>query len=1089
MATDYVVTPSGMLRVPTNRVFYNDDSDDSYESRVSQAISTHSERRHSSRSRSRNKNKAKSKSSKRGVEESDMDDDYDDDDDAATTGTTATNTAKTILRYRGFSTSVKSLFLDESLVCASMGCFGLILSNRTEYLLQLRNQTRGKEILKLEHVNPNNISSSSRHRKNVLHSRVVAYALVVTLFLIGCTFVIWGFGNSSRGGAWNAFRNHRASSASASNSGSDADNTDNSQQQQQQQADDNYKSDYDNYQNNLNNKNGGYDYNYRNNYNYNNYNNNNGQGNSNNKYNDDLSDNNNNNNNNSNDEQAANETEEEEDNNENVDNDNGDNDGNRARRQLVSRRRQRQHPGMRWRRRHRFLGITKLRDFSEHIWEPAVDAWNSISYNSNNNGWWYGTDESHKFAFSEDRHLQSSDGSSSSSSSTQAGKINWAADIRGVLVCLFLLFLGILGRRRRMRTRYAIAKARAQEDHLFYASTKIGEVDLKNLNGRRSSARDDRSKEDHYEGACLHTLCGCYPVDPAMDEEEEQYYIAEEEEEDLPIADGIFKTRKKRRHEDCVSRAFNCFLASCCGVMCKCWFQCLSICALAQEAREMRLLLPPRFQRIDFITHQPFHEYQKDVNDLRRGWMGKTRRKAGILPHIHALSRLSRYIVVTFSCSLVIIILTLLFNPRATFTWPDVIVLVATFVQGFLVIYIVHWIFHKSDLSLDAVIKYFAAGFVIATPAAFLFESMLWGIVTASAWLGYMIMDLIKGDEFELFLYNHYSYFWVVGELIQAYLVAAVIEELCKYYTFRSVEHPDLIFLTGLDRQAQDETAVDGGLVKYPYGSHQVSNLNRSQSCGSVSEFSRRSGSSYRRGRSRDSDDDDTFQGIHKTTTTEEFFEDENDARTFRQRAAAVTTGMISLAVGLATAENFLYVFLSAGGESSDTDDEQHRDDKILQEWMILFFRSIFPVHALGAAMQSINVIRKFVECTSDNNHRIGVGRIILPAVLMHGTFDAILMMVNVYVEVSRDKWLRKNNNNADAEGRPYNPLLVNLVAWMSVTGLMLLGLVWYYRENRNQKLRLKLLEASEEGEDDLPYTGPSAVSPARTAASEIELS
>ena len=50
---------------------------------------------------------------------------------------------QTILRYRGFSTSIKDLFLDASLVCASIGCFGLFLSNRTEYLLQVRNDGRG----------------------------------------------------------------------------------------------------------------------------------------------------------------------------------------------------------------------------------------------------------------------------------------------------------------------------------------------------------------------------------------------------------------------------------------------------------------------------------------------------------------------------------------------------------------------------------------------------------------------------------------------------------------------------------------------------------------------------------------------------------------------------------------------------------------------------------------------------------------------------------------------------------------------------------------------------------------------------------
>lgn len=50
-------------------------------------------------------------------------------------------------------------------------------------------------------------------------------------------------------------------------------------------------------------------------------------------------------------------------------------------------------------------------------------------------------------------------------------------------------------------------------------------------------------------------------------------------------------------------------------------------------------------------------------------------------------------------------------NPRADFSLQDAIVLIATFVLSFLVLLVVHGIFHKSDLSLDAVIKLFAAGF------------------------------------------------------------------------------------------------------------------------------------------------------------------------------------------------------------------------------------------------------------------------------------------------------------------------------------------------------------------------------------------
>jgi hypothetical protein len=220
-----------------------------------------------------------------------------------------------------------------------------------------------------------------------------------------------------------------------------------------------------------------------------------------------------------------------------------------------------------------------------------------------------------------------------------------------------------------------------------------------------------------------------------------------------------------------------------------------------------------------------------------------------------------------------------------------------------------------------------------------------------------------------------------------------------------------------------------------------------------------------------------------RTTTEEEFYEDENDARTYRQKAAAVTTGMIGVAVGLGCAENFLYVFVLGGAQES----EDGRSGGVLEEWVVLLFRSVFPIHALAAAMQSINMIRKFVECTDDNSHRIGVGRIILPAVLLHGSFDAILMSINVFIESSWDKYLEENQGN-EGNGVPYNALVVNLVAWASIICVMLLGILWYYRENRAQRLRLILLEerdkAREEGGAAVVYDGTST----STGGSEVEL-
>lgn len=403
--------------------------------------------------------------------------------------------------------------------------------------------------------------------------------------------------------------------------------------------------------------------------------------------------------------------------------------------------------------------------------------------------------------------------------------------------------------------------------------------------------------------------------------------------------------------------------------------------------------------------------------------------------------------------------MVLQFNPRAIFDWGDVFVLVATFLQSFIVLFIVHWIFHKSDLSFDAVVKFYASGFIIATPTAFIAEGIVINIMLFVAYILYAIGAVIWEEDFLDWISQNYVPFWIAGELLNAFIVAAITEELCKYYAFRFVEHPDLIFLTGLDRARQDSDHLIGGDKNYAYNSHIISSdlhagsefdLDRSVAAGFSQKKNMHRGkrSQARAAMSISLNPDDTGN-------------DEEEVRSVRQRAAAVTTAMIGTAVGLACAENFLYVFMF-GGANSGT-----------EEMAILIFRSIFPVHALAAAMQSIGVIRKFLEGPGDRDAgRLGVGKIIFPAVLLHGTFDAILMSINVYIESSWDFYKRENNGEVADGFVPYNSFVVNLVVWIAICATMVVAVVWYIVKNREQKKRLAMLEETEDRVMELANMG-----------------
>lgn len=215
-----------------------------------------------------------------------------------------------------------------------------------------------------------------------------------------------------------------------------------------------------------------------------------------------------------------------------------------------------------------------------------------------------------------------------------------------------------------MQSRYAVLKARAQDDQIHFG-------------GFKRERNSNMKREDKYAGACSHTLCGCYPTDRKILKDGIEY----EDEED-EIAPGY-----KKKYEDSVNSTFSCIMSCCCGKLCKLWCQCFSICALAQEAREVRLLVPPKSQRLDLITHQPWKDYFKNIYDLRISWKEKqVGVRRGWRSHFQALSTLSRTIVIISVIATVVIIVTEQLNPRAMFSWADACVLLLTFVQSFIVL-------------------------------------------------------------------------------------------------------------------------------------------------------------------------------------------------------------------------------------------------------------------------------------------------------------------------------------------------------------------------------------------------------------------
>ena len=369
-----------------------------------------------------------------------------------------------------------------------------------------------------------------------------------------------------------------------------------------------------------------------------------------------------------------------------------------------------------------------------------------------------------------------------------------------------------------------------------------------------------------------------------------------------------------------------------CRACCQCWCQWCGMCGTAQEEREIPRLVPEEKwrRRVDYITFQPHDEYLPGLEGLR------ARGEGSILRHFEALSELSARLVRAGGVALLLLAIWALSGVDGQFTPAHLGIVVATLAQSLLLLYLVHWRWHRLDLSLDAVIKCFASGFFFSSSTAIVVEvlvSLAASCVTALLGLLAIVLEIELGlldeptgvggiDQLKPSIVRENAWLGVLAVLLNAFVVAAMVEELCKYFGYWMVEHPDLL--------NDGELANGGG------------------SCGAGGAEAQGGGAVR---------------------------------RDLNSRGVGITAGMVATAIGFSCCENLKYVLASAD---------------VGVELSTLAARSLLPVHALAAALQSVGVCRRDLE--GDRSHRLG--RIILPALLLHGSFDFFLMVAPIIVAV-----------------------------------------------------------------------------------------
>ncbi|KAL3794664.1 hypothetical protein HJC23_010092 [Cyclotella cryptica] len=565
-----------------------------------------------------------------------------------------------------------------------------------------------------------------------------------------------------------------------------------------------------------------------------------------------------------------------------------------------------------------------------------------------------------------------------------------------------------------------------EDDYEYYSE------DEEEYEKQAATLRLSELGQTRWEMNCAHRMCGCYPSDVNF-QSNVHSSVSNPSGDDYVLQNNLNPTKEKYYGDD--NNQLCCTLMSLPYLPCipcgnnsyGCHPQCCGFCAIAQEAREANLTIPRHLRMIDYITMEPFLLYYPHILDLRRS------ESKGLLDHCRALSRLSILLLRAWGAILLVLLAMSLWDAIGYWKLQDMMILCATFFQAFGVMYVVHWGWHRFDLSVDAVIKYFACGFALCTGMAFTVEFVLagafrlmvmgviWGLgVTEVVDNGYGGMK-VKFDEWGydtnsggrralseqsdvLYgLFSRHPVAKIIYILVTSYVVAGFIEELTKYFGFLMVDHPDFC-------SEKELTKAHSSLPLQ-----------------------------LLRDRAEEEDDDDnedhgggvtTVVGGDEATSLANF-DPAMQRRSPSSIRAGVTVAMVAVALGFACCENLLHILI-------------YNRSSLKSEFGVLAVKSLFPIHPLCAAIQSIQVCKRDLE----KDTSIGVLRIVLSSVVLHGTYDAALLLLNhSWQRTHKENFFYYNSNGGVG---------VAVVSCVTLSLILATGYLYYIIRSRAQYSRLR---------------------------------
>lgn len=429
--------------------------------------------------------------------------------------------------------------------------------------------------------------------------------------------------------------------------------------------------------------------------------------------------------------------------------------------------------------------------------------------------------------------------------------------------------------------------------------------------------------------------------------------------------------------------------------------------AICQEAREAKHL---NLKKLDYFTGQDMEELNPAIYEASLGLGGEAINERPKL--WSTLSGFSKWAVCTLGLGFLVLVVCL-----AGLAPNTALVLLLTFLQPAIALYLVYWVYAKQYAQLDYVIKLFIVGFFMSTTQSIILEEivqLLFGMVVI------ILIDIFDPTSLQPSTASDISF--GAKFLSQIHGVSKTRPLLSATYTGQDIQN----LINSLISPREQVTAANALQVdRYRY--HADSSLTNAYL--HEAEFNMTAA-------------DDGVMNVSAEMARRNFWiillllfvtafviaaGVEETMKHFAVRCCrfpaalkdpkTVLVYLFAAAAGFTTAENLEYIF--AAVPSTSPEDQSVLEDQII----VWFFRILMPIHLICSFLQAAQLAQ--VVTGMRNMHMVSV---LMPAVFLHGIFDYFLFVVGAIQTVYK-----------------VDTLALDIIAGLFPFLITIAGVIWAY--------------------------------------------